>query len=123
MAENQNAYAIVGIHKGASEKDIKNCYINLVKKYDPERHTERFMVIQAAYEKLRQPKTRAKEDVFTFNPAMGEYLYNDSEKSDGAAPAEIDISRARRTAASMLGLLPEVLMATRTSPGRPCALT
>lgn len=78
----QNAYTILGLRKGASEKEIKAAYVELVKRYDPEKHTERFMLIQGAYEKLRDQKKRAKEDVFTYNYARGEFSYTSEERSE-----------------------------------------
>src|SRR5690606_21377538 len=75
---------------------VKTAYVNLVKKYDPEKHTERFMVIQAAYDKLRQTKLRAKEDAFTYNTVMGEYLFNADEKpATTQPPTEAEIEKAR----------------------------
>lgn len=80
--EKRNAYATLGIHKGAAEEDIKQAYVNLVKRYDPEVHTERFMIIQAAFNKLKDPEKRAKEDILAFNPYFGEYTFNDDEQAD-----------------------------------------
>lgn len=95
MADN-NAYATLGLNKGASDKDVKSAYVNLVKKYDPEKHTERFMVIQKAYDRLRDTKLRAHEDVFTFNLANGEFLFQEEERFTGeGAPDEVVISKAR----------------------------
>lgn len=98
MSFENSAYAVLGIPKGASEKEIKNAYVQLVKKYDPEKHTERFMVIQQAYDRLRAPKTRAREDVHSFNLALGEYLFNEEEKwkDREAKPDEEKISEMRR---------------------------
>ena len=71
----QNAYAVLNLRKGATEQEIKHAYVELVKRYDPEKHTERFMVIQNAYERLRDPEKRAKEDVFTYNYVKGEFMF------------------------------------------------
>jgi tetratricopeptide (TPR) repeat protein len=94
MADN-NAYAILGLTKDADEKEIKTAYINLVKKYDPEKHTERFMVIQRAYDRLRVPKARAQEDIHTYNIIRGEFLFQDEEKSGETAPDEVDVAKLR----------------------------
>jgi tetratricopeptide (TPR) repeat protein len=82
----QNAYTILNIRKGASDQDIKRAYVEMVKRYDPEKHTERFMVIQGAYERLRDPKKRAKEDVFSYNGAHGEFQFTPDEKTDEPLP-------------------------------------
>lgn len=96
MAESTNSYTILGIAKGASDKEVKAAYVNLVKKYDPEKHTDRFMIIQQAYDRLRQTKSRAKEDVHSFNMATGEYLFHEGERSVGdEPPQEAEIARAR----------------------------
>jgi tetratricopeptide (TPR) repeat protein len=98
MAE-QNAYAVLNVRKGASEQDIKAAYVELVKRYDPEKHTERFMVIQSAYERLRDPKRRAKEDVFTLNYPSGEFMFTAEDRSD--EPLTDVIDRIRRLEAQL----------------------
>lgn len=85
----QNAYSVLSIHKGVSEQEIKQSYIELVKKYDPENHQARFMLIQAAYETLRDPLRRAKEDLFTYNYIKGKFLFNDDEKGGELSETEI----------------------------------
>ena len=82
----QNAYSILNVRKGCTEHEIKLAYVELVKRYDPEKHTERFMIIQSAYERLRDPKKRAKEDVFTFNFPKGEFQFLPEEKDAEPLP-------------------------------------
>lgn len=82
----QNAYTILNLRKGAAEQEIKKAYVEMVKRYDPEKHTERFMIIQSAYERLRDPKKRAKEDAFTYNGARGEFQFTADEKVDEPQP-------------------------------------
>jgi tetratricopeptide (TPR) repeat protein len=95
MAE-RNAYAVLGLKKGASEQDIKIAFVELVKKYDPEVHTERYLVIQEAYNKLKDAKKRAKEDILTFNVIDGHYLFSDEEKiSEDKSPSDSNIQEAR----------------------------
>jgi len=95
MAEH-SAYAILGLRKGATDQDIKKAFVELVKKYDPEKHTDRFMVIQGAYNKLRDPKKRAKEDIHTYNSVMGDFLFLSEERvPDGDGPSDSEIARAR----------------------------
>lgn len=81
MAE-QNAYAVLNIRKGSTEKQIKQAYVELVKKFDPEKHPERFMVIQKAYERLLDPELRAKEDAFTYNYVEGHFDWAEDEKTE-----------------------------------------
>ena len=94
MAE-QNAYAILNLRKGADEQAVKQAYVELVKRYDPEKHTERFMVIQNAYERLRDPVKRAREDVFTYNYVRGEFGFTPDERAEeDAAEANARIAQA-----------------------------
>jgi len=76
----KSAYSILNVNKDASEEEIKRAYIELVKRYDPERHTDRFMVIQKAYERLTDPRQRAREDVFAFNAIAGKWYFTDAER-------------------------------------------
>jgi len=89
MAE-RNAYAVLGLRKGASDQEIKQAYIEMVKRYDPEKHTERFMIIQGAYKRLQDPKRRAKEDILTFNPPEGEFHFLEEEKAEEAQLEELN---------------------------------
>ncbi|MCX7766467.1 MAG: DnaJ domain-containing protein, partial [Candidatus Sumerlaeia bacterium] len=82
MLREKNAYAILNVRKGADENEIKMQYIQLVKKFDPEQHPEQFMVIKDAYERLRDPKKRAQEDLFTFNPFEGEFMFSAEEQTE-----------------------------------------
>lgn len=83
MAE-QNAYAVLNIRKGSTDADIKKAFIELVKKYTPEQHPERFTEINKAYERLSDPEQRAKEDAFTYNYLPGEFAWADEEKVEEA---------------------------------------
>lgn len=92
----RSAYAVLGLQKGATDQEIKLAFVEMVKKYDPEVHTDRYLVIQSAYNKLKDPKKRAKEDIHTYNVVKGEYLFADDERADeNTAPGEGEIERAR----------------------------
>ncbi|MCD6386581.1 tetratricopeptide repeat protein [Candidatus Sumerlaeota bacterium] len=82
MGRDKNSYSILNVRKGASDEEIKRAYVALVKKYDPENHVEQFMIIKDAYERLRDPKKRAQEDLYTFNPVEGEFMFNKEERVD-----------------------------------------
>jgi molecular chaperone DnaJ len=88
MTTATNPYTVLNLRKGVSEEEIKQAYFEMVKKWDPERHTDRFMVIQQAYDKLRDPRKRAKEDLFTYNYVRGEFNYT-SEEREGAPQSEL----------------------------------
>ncbi|MBI1783736.1 tetratricopeptide repeat protein [Candidatus Sumerlaeota bacterium] len=81
-ADKRNAYSVLGLHKGATDDQIKQAYVQLVKKYDPEVHTERFMIIQNAFNRLKDPEKRAREDIMTFNVVAGNYAYSDEERAE-----------------------------------------
>lgn len=82
--KHQNAYAILGLNKGAAYDEIKRAYYDLVKqpRYNPELHPDRFMVLNKAFETLSDPVKRAQEDVVTFNYIQGEYFFTDDEKTE-----------------------------------------
>ncbi|MEQ8822595.1 MAG: tetratricopeptide repeat protein [Sumerlaeia bacterium] len=94
--QEQNAYSVLGLKKGASDQQIKSAYFELVKKYDPEKHTDRFMVIKGAYDKLKDPKKRAAEDLRTYNVTSGEFLFLPEEKpQEGKPPVAHRVDEAK----------------------------
>ncbi|KAG7195872.1 uncharacterized protein KQ657_002257 [Scheffersomyces spartinae] len=69
---NFDPYLTLGVDKGASQKDIKKAYYDLVKKYHPdvnkEKDTEKkFHKIQESYELLSDKEKRAQYDQFGAN--------------------------------------------------------
>lgn len=86
----ESAYSILNIHKGAGEAEIKQAYVEQVKKFNPERHPDKFIQIQKAYEKLRDPEQRAKEDVFSYNYVAGDFNWANDEKTEEEASAILD---------------------------------
>lgn len=84
--ETPNAYSVLGLRKGADEAEIKQAYVELVKRFDPEKHTDRFMQIQSAYEGLSNPAKRAKEDILTFNYIKGRFLFTGPEQTKTPDP-------------------------------------
>lgn len=73
---------MLGLHKGATEDQIKQAYVSLVKKYDPEIHTDRFMIVQNAFDRLKDPERRAIEDIMTFNHLQSEYMFTKEERAE-----------------------------------------
>jgi len=61
-------YAVLGLVRGASPREIKRAYFELVREYPPEEHPDTFKIIRAAYEKLRQADVKAETDLFLFQP-------------------------------------------------------
>ncbi len=48
-------FQVLGIAMDATEEDVRNRYLELVKKFPPEREPEKFREIQSAYEAARDP--------------------------------------------------------------------
>jgi curved DNA-binding protein CbpA len=61
-------YAVLGLPRQASEREIKRAYIELVRQYSPETDPAAFKLVRAAYEKLHTPETRADTDLLLFQP-------------------------------------------------------
>ena len=61
-------YAVLGLTRGASQRQIKRAYFDRVREYPPEAHPEAFKRIRAAYEKLRKAEARKETDLFLFQP-------------------------------------------------------
>ncbi len=55
----EDYYGILGVARGASEKDIKAAYLKLLRKYPPEKDPAGFQRLRKAYETLSDAKTRA----------------------------------------------------------------
>jgi tetratricopeptide (TPR) repeat protein len=79
-----SAYEVLRVPKHASLEKIKESYIKQVKRYPPETETDKFMEIKAAYDKLRDPQTRAKEDILCFNEAVGGFHLSEESKKFGS---------------------------------------
>ncbi|MBR2259845.1 MAG: SEC-C domain-containing protein [Blautia sp.] len=57
-------YAILGIEKGASEKELKRAYVRQIRLHTPEKDPEGFRKIRDAYEKLTQTDPQDEEASF-----------------------------------------------------------
>ena len=76
MAEKRDYYEVLGIGKSASEKDLKNAFRSLARKYHPDRSTaddaeDRFKEIQEAYAVLSDSQKREQYDRFGHQGAGG----------------------------------------------------
>ena len=61
-------YAVLGLTRRASQREIKRAYFDLVREYSPEKDPETFKLIRAAYERLRKTEVREETDLFLFQP-------------------------------------------------------
>ncbi|MBI1748504.1 MAG: J domain-containing protein [Acidobacteria bacterium] len=53
-----NPYAILGVSRQATDKEIRQAYFSLVRQYPPEKDPVRFKEIRAAYESLKDDASR-----------------------------------------------------------------
>ena len=63
-------YAVLGLQRGASVREVKRAYFALVRQYPPEEQPEAFKLLRAAYEKLRSAEAQAETDLFLFQPPL-----------------------------------------------------
>lgn len=66
--DSNDPYAVLGLQRGATPRQIKRTYFDLVREYPPEKEVEAFKIIRAAYEQLRNPDVKASTDLFLFRP-------------------------------------------------------
>jgi DnaJ-class molecular chaperone len=60
----QSAYEKLGLSSIASEAEIRNRYLQLVREYPPDRAPERFAEIRAAFDELRNPAAQMERRLF-----------------------------------------------------------
>jgi len=70
---NEDPYKVLGIDRRASAVEVKKAYFNLVKRYSPETHAERFKEIRSAYDRLKSKERRQEADVFIYNDPYGDF--------------------------------------------------
>ncbi|WP_368490558.1 tetratricopeptide repeat protein [Clostridium sp. BJN0013] len=73
-------YDILEIDQDASSAQIKKSYFKMVRKYPPERFSEKFMEIRKAYEILSNEKTREEYDSFINIPGTAREKFNDANE-------------------------------------------
>ena len=59
----KNLYEVLNINKDSDEKEIKDRYMTLVRKYPPEKQPEKFAEIREAYEILSDSKRKREHDL------------------------------------------------------------
>ena len=57
-------YEVFGLPKDADEGTIRRRYLELVREFPPDRAPDRFAVIRAAYDEIRDPIRRLKAELF-----------------------------------------------------------
>ncbi|WP_414697779.1 DnaJ domain-containing protein [Peptacetobacter sp. AB845] len=81
----ENYYEILEIRKNATNGEIKNSYIKLLRVYPPEKNQEKFSKIREAYEVLSNEKTKKEYDIFL---EYGDDIKKLEEKADEAFEKE-----------------------------------
>ena len=97
-------YLTLGLSPGASDTEIRKRYLQLVRENPPGRNPERFRKITAAYEALKDRRTRIATQIH------GELVYGDYET------ALLDLVRARLPERKRAGLQ-ALLMGRREASG------
>src|SRR5262249_27771847 len=57
-------FAVLGLPTDSDDETIRRRYLELVRRYSPEHHPERFAAVRAAYESLRDLDTRLRHRLF-----------------------------------------------------------
>ena len=61
-------YMVLGVSRNASDEEIREAYLTLVKKHTPEKDPERFRLINGAYEAVKDKRRRISERLSGFPP-------------------------------------------------------
>ena len=75
MVDKRDYYEVLGVNKSAGEKELKNAFRSLARKYHPDRSTEpdaeeKFKEIQEAYAVLSDQEKRQMYDRFDTIPSV-----------------------------------------------------
>jgi curved DNA-binding protein CbpA len=57
-------YAVLGLPPDSDDDAIRRRYLELVRKFTPEQHPEKFAAVRAAYESLKDLDTRLRHRLF-----------------------------------------------------------
>jgi curved DNA-binding protein CbpA len=60
---------ILQVDPDATDEQIRAAYLRLVKEHPPDRDPAHFELVRDAYERLRDPRRRAREMLFSGHPA------------------------------------------------------
>jgi curved DNA-binding protein CbpA len=78
-------YDVLGLTMDADESQIRQRYLELVRSNPPDREPERFAAIHAAYESLRDPAERIRNQLFSIDA-----------KNDSIEAIAMDVRRKMR---------------------------
>jgi curved DNA-binding protein CbpA len=57
-------YLVLGLPRTASQVEIKRSYFALIRQYPPETAPDKFKIVRAAYEKIKDATRRTETDIF-----------------------------------------------------------
>ena len=57
-------YLVLGLSPAASQEEIRQCYLQLIRTHPPSQNPERFQQITAAYEALQDDRSRVETAIF-----------------------------------------------------------
>lgn len=63
-------YDTLGVQAGADDETVRAAYLELVRRYPPERFPERFARINRAYEALKTEQDRVQHELFDREPGI-----------------------------------------------------
>jgi len=89
-------YYILGLDTDASDKEIRHQYLELIKKYTPEKNPRRFQDITESYERIKSKRQAVK------NRILGVVESSDSEFALAALGRSVNIARRRAGLAELL---------------------
>ncbi len=65
-----NPYEILGITNEPDDASVRSAYLELVRRYPPERFPDKFREINSAYNELKDEKSRLKYYIFNEDPGI-----------------------------------------------------
>ncbi|MCK4619903.1 MAG: DnaJ domain-containing protein [Desulfobacterales bacterium] len=87
-----SSYFIMGLDLDATDEEIRKRYLELIKRYTPEKDPNRFQEITSAYEQIKTPRARIRGKLF------GPLSVSDAEE------ALLSLGRARTPVRRRAGL-------------------
>ncbi len=70
-------YELLGIPDNADQKEVRRAYLEMIRRYPPERSPERFQEVVDAYRLIRDETERARLEVFGMPESEGETRLSD----------------------------------------------
>jgi curved DNA-binding protein CbpA len=88
LADVSDPYVVLGLERGASQAQVRQAYFALVREHSPEKDSQTFKAVRAAYEQLGTEETQAETDLFLLQPPPAWHPPRSSPALDLAFHAE-----------------------------------